>query len=304
MADRPIERIAIVGFGEAGGILGEELASRGLTVSTFDILFQSGEAREAMVAKTLKAKVRASETLGDCVAGAELVISTVTASSALDVAKEASRLLSAGQFFLDFNSVSPATKQEMAGYFEKSQACFVEAAVMAAVPPQRLKVPLLLGGTYAAELAPRLSSIGMNTSIASDRIGIASAVKMCRSVVIKGLEALAVESMFAARRHGAEDAVLASLAATFPEMGWNGRLPDYLISRVAEHGKRRAAEMREAAQALRDVGIDPLMAEATAKRQDALVKEIAGQNLASRAGGQFSWRDLADALDGAGKRSK
>jgi len=203
MADRPIERIAIVGFGEAGGILGEELASRGLTVSTFDILFQSGEAREAMVAKTLKAKVRASETLGDCVAGAELVISTVTASSALDVAKEASRLLSAGQFFLDFNSVSPATKQEMAGYFEKSQACFVEAAVMAAVPPQRLKVPLLLGGTYAAELAPRLSSIGMNTSIASDRIGIASAVKMCRSVVIKGLEALAVESMFAARRHGA-----------------------------------------------------------------------------------------------------
>ncbi|HXO44076.1 MAG TPA: DUF1932 domain-containing protein [Candidatus Cybelea sp.] len=304
MASGPIERIAIVGFGEAGGILGEELASRGLTVSTFDILFQAGEAREAMLAKTRKAKVRASENLGDCVAGAELVISTVTASSALEVAKEASRLLGAGQFFLDFNSVSPGTKQEMAGYFEKSQACFVEAAVMAAVPPQRLKVPLLLGGTYAAELAPRLSSIGMSASIASDRIGIASAVKMCRSVVIKGLEALAVESMFAARRHGAEDAVLASLAATFPEMGWNARLPDYLISRVAEHGKRRAAEMREAAQALRDVGIDPLMAEATAKRQDSLVREIAGQNLASRAGGPFSWRELADSLDNAAKRSK
>ena len=230
MASGPIERIAIVGFGEAGGILGEELASRGLTVSTFDILFQAGEAREAMLAKTRKAKVRASENLGDCVAGAELVISTVTASSALEVAKEASRLLGAGQFFLDFNSVSPGTKQEMAGYFEKSQACFVEAAVMAAVPPQRLKVPLLLGGTYAAELAPRLSSIGMSASVASDRIGIASAVKMCRSVVIKGLEALAVESMFAARRHGAEDAVLASLAATFPEMGWNDSTEDKTLT--------------------------------------------------------------------------
>jgi 3-hydroxyisobutyrate dehydrogenase-like beta-hydroxyacid dehydrogenase len=257
-----------------------------------------------MLAKTRKAKVGASENLGDCVAGAELVISTVTASSALDVAKEASRLLRAGQVFVDFNSVSPGTKQKMAGYFEKSEGYFVEAAVMAAVPPQRLKVPLLLGGTHAAELAVRLPSIGMNATIASDRIGIASAVKMCRSVVIKGLEALTVESMLAARRHGAEDAVLASLAATFPEMGWKGQLPDYLISRVAEHGKRRAAEMREAAEALRDVGIDPLMAEAAAKRQDSLVKEIAGQNLASRAGRPFSWRELADALDDAGKRSK
>ena len=257
-----------------------------------------------MLAKARKAKVRACENLGDCLAGAELVISTVTASSALEVARQASRLLQAGQVFVDFNSVSPGTKQKMAGYFEKSQACFVEAAVMAAVPPQRLKVPLLLGGAYAAELAACLPSIGMNASIASDRIGIASAVKMCRSVVIKGLEALAVESMFAARRHGAEDAVLASLAATFPEMGWNGQLPDYLISRVAEHGKRRAAEMREAADALRDVGIDPLMAEAAAKRQDSLVKEIAGQNLASRAGSPFSWRELADALDSAGKRSR
>jgi 3-hydroxyisobutyrate dehydrogenase-like beta-hydroxyacid dehydrogenase len=300
----PIERIAIVGFGEAGGILGEDLASRGLTVTTFDILFQSREVREAMLAKSHKAKVHASESLADCVAGAELVISTVTASSALDVARDAARLLRAGQFFLDFNSVSPGTKQEMDGHFEKTQARFVEAAVMAAVPPQRLRVPLLLGGAHAAELAGRLLSLGMNATIASDRIGIASAVKMCRSVVIKGLEALAVESMFAARRHGAEDAVLASLAATFPEMGWNGQLPDYLISRVAEHGRRRAAEMREAAQALRDVGINPLMAEATAERQVSLVKEIAGHNLGSQAGKPFSWRELADALDNAGKSSK
>jgi hypothetical protein len=127
---------------------------------------------------------------------------------------------------------------------------------------------------------------------------------MCRSVVIKGLEALAVESMFAARRHGAEDAVLASLDATFPEMGWKEQLPDYLISRVAEHGKRRAAEMREAAQALRDVGIEPLMAEATAERQDALAKEIGRQPLEPRAGKPFSWRELADALDNASKSSR
>jgi 3-hydroxyisobutyrate dehydrogenase-like beta-hydroxyacid dehydrogenase len=304
MASEPIQRIAIVGFGEAGGIIGKDLASRGLNISTFDILFHSKEAREAMLAKARESKVHAAETLSDCVRDAQLVISAVTASSALDVAKEASRLLRASQFFLDINSVSPGTKRKMADHFEKTEARFVEAAVMAAVPPQRLKVPMLLGGIHAAELAERMPSIGMNASVASDRIGVASAVKMCRSVVIKGLEALAVESMFAARRHGAEDAVLASLAATFPEMGWKGKLPDYLISRVAEHGKRRAAEMREAAQALRDVGIDPLMAEATAERQDSLVREIAGQNPDSCAGKPFSWRELADALDDASKSSR
>jgi 3-hydroxyisobutyrate dehydrogenase-like beta-hydroxyacid dehydrogenase len=304
MANEPIQRIAIVGFGEAGGIIGKDLASRGLNISTFDILFHSKEAREAMLAKARESKVHAAESLSDCVSDAQLVISAVTASSALSVAREAAQVLHAGQVFLDINSVSPGTKQKMAGHFETTQAHFVEAAVMAAVPPQRLKVPMLLGGAHAAELAERLPSIGMNASVASDRIGVASAVKMCRSVVIKGLEALTVESMFAARRHGAEDAVLASLAATFPEMGWKDQLPDYLISRVAEHGKRRAAEMREAARALRDVGIDPLMAEATAERQDSLVKEIADQLPESRAGKSFSWRALADALDNASKSSK
>ena len=153
------------------------------------------------------------------------------------------------------------------------------------------------------ELAPRLRSIGMNATPASDRIGVPSAVKMCRSVMIKGLEALTVECLFAARRHGAEEAVLASLAATFPEMGWKEKLPDYLISRVAEHGRRRAAEMREAARALRDVGLDPLMAEATAERQEWLVCEIAGLNPGPPAD-SFSWRALADAIGAALKAEK
>ncbi|HKV05081.1 MAG TPA: DUF1932 domain-containing protein [Candidatus Acidoferrales bacterium] len=304
MSGKFFRRIAIVGFGEAGGIFGKDLAALGIDVITFDILLHAKEAREAMLAKARESRVHSRENLGECVRDAELVISAVTASSALDVAREASRALRSGQVFLDINSVSPGTKRKMAGYFDGGQGQFVEAAVMAAVPEQRLKVPMLLGGPHAVGLVERLRPIGMNASVASDRIGVASAVKMCRSVVIKGLEALAVESLFAARRHGAEDAVLASLAATFPDMGWKDRLPDYLISRVAEHGRRRAAEMREAAQALRDVGIDPLMAEATAGRQDALVVEIAGQKLGVKAAKPFFWRELADALANTGKPSQ
>jgi 3-hydroxyisobutyrate dehydrogenase-like beta-hydroxyacid dehydrogenase len=304
MTPKPFQRIAIVGFGEVGGIFAHDLAESGIDVSIYDILLQSPAAREAMLSKARECKVQARESLRDCVRDAELVISAVTASSATEVAGEASAILGAGQVYLDLNSVSPQTKSRMAERIGQGEAQFVEAAVMAAVAPQRLKVPMLLGGHYAAELAARLGTIGMNAKAASERIGVASAVKMCRSVVIKGLEALAVESMFAARRYGAEEAVLASLAATFPEMGWEKDLPDYLISRVAEHGRRRAAEMREAAQALRNVGIDPHMARATAERQDWLVDEIAEQRIDTRPGKKFSWRALADAIANATKSTQ
>jgi hypothetical protein len=114
--------------------------------------------------------------------------------------------------------------------------------------------------------------------------------------MIKGLEALTVECLFAARRFGAEQAVLASLDKTFPHMGWKAELPDYLVSRVAEHGRRRAAEMREVARTLEDVGLPPLMASATAIRHDALVDAMAQAGIAYSADGKFSWRALADAL--------
>jgi len=304
MSTKPFAKIGIIGFGEVGGIFGRDFVERGIDVATFDILFDNPTSREAMLAKARDHGVRACESAGDCLRGCELIISAVTAASAARVAEECAPLLVSGQIFLDINSVSPETKSRMANEFDRSQGQFVEAAVMAAVAPQRLKVPMLLGGKFAKELVPRLAAIGMNGKAVSEKVGVASAVKMCRSVIIKGLEALVVESMLAARRYGAEEAVLASLAATYPDMGWQGELPDYLIGRVAEHGRRRAAEMREAAQAVKDAGIDPHMASATAARQEWLVDEIAAHRLQDRVGKDFSWRALADTLSVAAKTGK
>ena len=296
MSAQTIRRIAIVGFGEAGGIIGNDLAAQGAEVTVYDIFLHAKESREAMLAKARESKVQAKESLADCVRDAELAISAVTASSSLDVARDAAKTMRRGQIFMDINSVSPGTKREEAAHIERSGAHYIESAVMAAVPPQRLKVPMLLGGNYAAELAPRLALLGMNATAVSDKIGVASAVKMCRSVMIKGMEALAVECLFAARRYGAEDAVLASLDATYPQMGWREKLPDYLVSRVAEHGKRRAAEMREVAESLRDVGVQPLMAEATAERQDRLADAMTEENLKYKNITPFSWIALAEML--------
>jgi 3-hydroxyisobutyrate dehydrogenase-like beta-hydroxyacid dehydrogenase len=296
MDERSISQIALIGFGEVGGIFGHDFAAQGFGVSAYDILLDREPPRSEMEAKANAAKVRTCDSAEEAVRGSDLVISAVTAASALDAARSAARFLRSGQTYLDINSVSPETKREIAAALNGTPATFVEAAVMAPVSPRRLKVPMLLGGPGAAGTAPRLGSIGMNVKPVSDQIGVASAIKMCRSIIIKGLEAITVESMFTARRYGAEKQVLESLEATYPGMGWLGALPDYLISRVAEHGKRRAAEMREAAQAVSDAGLEPLTARGTAERQDWLAKTIAEFSLAVPKGETFSWEELADAV--------
>jgi len=310
-----LKRVALVGFGEAGGIIGADLVKQGCEVSTYDILLDVAGTRDSMIAKAERAGVRAIGSLRELVSATaravdrsttraadggspQLIISAVTATSSQTVAKDAAPFLSAGQIFLDINSCAPATKRGNAAAVEASGASYVEAAVMAPVPPQRLAVPMLLGGRQAAEVCKALRALGMNASAISEEIGIASAVKMCRSIVIKGLEAVTTECVLAARQLGAEEQVFASLQNTFPHMGWTAALPDYLVSRVAEHGLRRAAEMREVARTLEDIGMQPIMASAIAERQDALVAAMAAKHIDYPHGQPFSWRALADELAG------
>jgi 3-hydroxyisobutyrate dehydrogenase-like beta-hydroxyacid dehydrogenase len=291
-----IRRIGIVGFGEAGSIFGADLARSGREVTSYDLLLDAPATRAAMLARIERAGARACFTPREAVAGAQLVISAVTAQSAGAAAASAAAALQPGQIFLDINSISPGAKRANEGRIAPSGAHYLDAAVMAPVPPQRLAVPMLLGGSHAAEVLPALRSLGLNVRVISDRVGVASAVKMCRSIVIKGLEALAVESLFAARRFGADQEVLDSLAQTFPHMGWEDALPDYLISRVAEHGRRRAAEMREVARTLEDARLEPRMALAAARCQEDLVEAMESRSVEYPRNRAFSWRALADAL--------
>jgi 3-hydroxyisobutyrate dehydrogenase-like beta-hydroxyacid dehydrogenase len=168
--------------------------------------------------------------------------------------------------FLDMNSVSPKRKIETAALVAPTGAAYVDVAVMAPAAPYLHKVPCLIGGPGAAALAPRAAALGMKMELVSGEVGQASAIKMFRSIVVKGLEALLVESMTAAAEYGVEDRVLASLKETWPGIDWQ-KLSGYMIERVVSHGKRRAAEMREVSETLRSIGMEPTMAAATAVRQ-------------------------------------
>lgn len=289
-----MRHIAFIGFGEAGGILASELAAQHQVV-IWDSKLGGGE-REAMLAKAGKAGVQVADSLAQALDGAAWVFSTVTAGSALEVAQQSAALMQAGQYFLDLNSVAPDTKRQAAQAF--SPGVYVDVAVMAPVPPVRMKTPLLVGGPQAESVTDVLNQLGFNARFGSLVVGKVSAIKMCRSVMIKGLEALTTECLFAAREYGVEEDVLASLHASFPSLGWDGAFPGYLISRVAEHGIRRSEEMEEVVKTLRDAGGEGMMSQSTARVQRHLPQQMRGLGLDYAGLQPFSWQSLADTLKG------
>jgi 3-hydroxyisobutyrate dehydrogenase len=249
-------------------MLAEDLGSSGsLHITAFDIAFDDSNSAPTKAALALG--IAAAATAAEAVAEVQLVISAVTASSALDAASAVTRDLKAGAFFLDLNSVAPGTKRQASAIIEAGAGRYVEAAVMSPIHPKRLGTPLLLGGAHAAIFLEVAQPLGLNATIFSDAVGAASAVKMCRSIMVKGLEALTLECFLSARRAGVESDVLASLQQSFPGLNW-AAMGEYNLERMASHGIRRAAEMREVVRTVEELGIAPLMATATAEHQDTM----------------------------------
>jgi 3-hydroxyisobutyrate dehydrogenase-like beta-hydroxyacid dehydrogenase len=158
-------------------------------------------------------------------------------------------------------------KQSIARVIQASGARFAEIAMMAPVPPYGHKVPMLAGGDGAQDFVAALAPFGISAEIVSREVGTAAATKMFRSIIVKGLEALLTECVLGASRYNADERVFASLAETFPAINWK-ELADYMVGRVVVHGERRAREMEEVAATLREIDIEPIMAEAIVRRMD------------------------------------
>ena len=289
-------RLGLIGYGEVGKIFSAGLkAQPGVAaVGAWDLKFARADTRAAERAHAAAAGVQAHDSAAALCAASALVISAVTASSTLAVAEEAARHIRPGTLFLDLNSASPGTKRQCAALIDGAGALYVEAGVMTSVPPCGIRVPMLLGGAQAAALAARLNGWGMDARAVSEQLGVASAIKMCRSVMIKGLEALVVESYAAARAYGVEEHVLPTLQETFPSIDWAAQ-GAYFFQRVAQHGQRRAEEMRESARTVREAGFEPLMTTAIADKQQ-WVAEQARAGVFHGVDQGARWQDWADAL--------
>jgi 3-hydroxyisobutyrate dehydrogenase-like beta-hydroxyacid dehydrogenase len=260
------ERVCLIGFGEVGQILAADLAKAGVgDIAAFDVKFADPESALSRAAKA--APVRVAKSAIEAAAGAEAIFCAVTAAADVDAARSVAEGIGKGCFYLDLNSVSPGMKQEAAVVIDGAGGAYVEAAVMAAIGPKRLASPMLLGGSHAEAFLARAKPLGVDMKVVSPRVGVASATKMCRSVIIKGVESLLTESMISARRYGVEKEVLGSLNDMLPVGDWE-KVAQYMISRSLLHGVRRAEEMREVARTVREAGVEPLMSASCAERQD------------------------------------
>jgi aryl-alcohol dehydrogenase-like predicted oxidoreductase/3-hydroxyisobutyrate dehydrogenase-like beta-hydroxyacid dehydrogenase len=288
-------RLGIVGFGEVGQIFAQGLLDRAASVTVFDIKLQADHpAREALLERAESLGVTAVDSMAALCARSDFIISAVTASNALAVAQLASASVEPGSIFLDLNSASPGTKQQAAAALESAGAQYVEAGVMTSVPPYGIRVPMLVGGQHAEVVAQWLTRWGMAANFVSTDIGVASATKMSRSIMIKGLEALVIESFSTARYYGVEEAMVATLKETFPGVDWP-RQAAYFFMRVAQHGQRRAEEMRESAQTVSETGFPPLMASAISEKHQ-WIADLAADGVFDFVDPNSDWQTWADAL--------
>nr|WP_326523762.1 DUF1932 domain-containing protein [Sphingomonas sp.] len=250
---------AFIGFGEAG------IAFARAGCMAYDAM--SHAAKQADYAA---AGVTGTADAAGALAGAAVIFSLVTADQALPAARGCAAVLAPGALWLDMNSVAPGTKRAAAEAIEGAGGRYVDVAVMSPVLPARLDTPLLLAGPHARDAATALADHGFaNVAIAGPTVGDASSIKMIRSVMVKGIEALSAECALAAHHAGVAEAVLASLDASWKPQGWAERI-DYNLDRMLAHGVRRAAEMEEVAKTLSDLDVDPAMTRGTIARQREL----------------------------------
>ena len=265
MTRRNTPRVSFIGFGEAGQAIASGLRESGIErIAAWDILFPD-DAGAPLKAAGDKIGVRLAKSAADAVAQTDMIVSAVTAASSIEAARSVAAHLTGNPYYLDINSVSPGRKQETAKFLG-DKARYVDVAVIAPIHPARHRTPLLISGPHAEAISPLLRELEMQPSVVGRETGNAAAIKMIRSVMIKGIEALTLECFLAAARAGVLEEVTMSLKNNYPTLDWT-KIADYNLERMASHGERRAAEMEESAATLRQLGLDPLMVDATVASQ-------------------------------------
>lgn len=261
-------KIAVIGFGEAGSSLCEGWNKSGIRVYDIKLDYQGKIAEQMAERMDLANVIRAHDTF-TAVSNADAIFSTVTADQAKKVAKTAAKSIKMGALYFDLNSCAPSTKQLSAEIISKAGARFVDVAVMASISSKLHRTDMLVSGEHSKEAIQFMESLGMKPGHILGDVGRASTIKMVRSILVKGIEALTAECFAAACKAGVADEVAASLDASHTTTNWKNQA-GYNMERMTTHGTRRAAEMREVAQTLSDLNVVNRMTNGTIEWQDEM----------------------------------
>lgn len=269
-ANQNATKIAFIGFGEAARAFQESLAEHvpSLRFCAYDILLDGQRAGEEMRGEMSRRGVDIAASVAD-LGRADWIISAVTADQSGEAIRALAPHLGPGRLVIDINSVSPDRKRGSAALVEERGAAYLDMAVMAPVHPRKHRTPVLIAGPIAATVRPQLDALDFAYGVAGETVGAATAIKMVRSLFVKGLEAITVETLLAAEASGCLETVLASLKRDFPGLGWE-KFAAYEFERTLRHGGRRAAEMRESAATVDALGLNGALAAQIAQVQERM----------------------------------
>ena len=256
--------IAFIGLGEAASSIISGWGNlRNNQIKAYDIKLHTVETKEEILARAKELNIHIKASIQELVKDSDLIFSTVTADQALKVARESCHFIKDGAYFFDLNSCAPSSKQSACKSIETNGGGYVDVAVMAPIYAKKNLVPLLISGDKAFQAHAILEKLPMDVKIIEGPVGKASTIKMVRSIMVKGLEALTAECALAAVEADVLDEVFNSLSAEHPHFDII-KHSIYNFERSISHGKRRAEELKEVSKMLEDLRLANHMSKATA----------------------------------------
>jgi len=268
MSDKEKQKIGFIGFGEVGRALSQRMKEMGGEIIAYD------KFADRVEKKAEDLRIPLMKRMEELVRSCTLILSTLWPDTALEAAKEAAPFLNPGKIYCDLNSISPETTEEIQRVISSSGADFVKIGIMAGIIDRGFAVPMLAGGTKAKEVEEVLSSLGLTIRAIGSDPKHPAAMKILRSVCLKGLVALAYEMLKGAEKYGVSDQILESASEVMSKASFKDTINNWLAS-MPIHARRRAKEMEEAIETLENAGIDPVMSMGTKK----IFEEIADLGL-------------------------
>jgi 3-hydroxyisobutyrate dehydrogenase-like beta-hydroxyacid dehydrogenase len=243
--------VAVLGLGEAGSLIAADLALTGVRVRGYDPITD----------RSANGIDRCHDPL-EAVQNADVILSLNWSSTSLEAAQSVLAALRPGMIFADLNTAAPTKKLEVAAMVTPTGAGFADVALMNPVPGNGLRTPALASGPESLEFARLFSELGMPVESIGPEVGAAAARKLARSIFYKGLAACVGEALEAASHLGCEKWLFENIGQTLEAMG--STTVERLLEGSRVHAVRRSEEMQAAAQMLRDLNLNPHMADATA----------------------------------------
>lgn len=254
------KNIGIIGFGEVGQVFASGLLENNpdVNVYVYDILLEKKEKdiEEKIFNCGAEPVYRIDQLAHKC----EIVLSLVSSAASVNVAKEFSKELDDQKIFIDFTTSTPQDKKVSEDVIRGKKGLYVDAAIMGTVATEKSKVPLLLSGSHAAETEKQLTALGFNCQIVELPNGASASIKLLRSIFMKGLEALVLETMITARNYGVEKAVLESISKTIDNNDFTA-FSNALITTHMVHKNRRMKEVSDCIKIITDAKLEPSVTE-------------------------------------------